>query len=236
MPGDNNEKRCACKCRRLQCSSIAFTDFITDGCARLTSIMRSGVRPSLRLTRLLSALTALTQLADARHCAAVSATGDFYAFGTSAGDLSFGNVNSMSTTSSAITLPSTSGRPPFDSNNTQCFTVGDLILSDACLELNIAQGQYTNALYVLDGDSSKLSDVHIYDFAKSSWSVQPTTGKAAGNQVAILVSAIAPHSILSLMPTHNRITSELSDPKSVYCRLMHAGKAHSLYTATGMAV
>ena len=187
-------------------------------------------QPSLGLTRLLTALTALTQLTDARHCAAVSATGEFYAFGTSAGDLSFGNVNASSTTSSATSLPSTSGRPPFDSNNTQCFTVSCSGCSVSATELIVAQGQYTNALYVLDGDSSKLSDVHIYDFAKRSWSVQATTGRPAGSQVAILVSDPPPATgpVANVVPLTGSRVSYWTNALGLVAK-PHAKHAHSIW-------
>jgi len=47
----------------------------------------------------------------------------------------------------------TTGRPPFNGANTQCFLA-----------------QYFNALYVLDGDSSLPNAVHIFNFVSRSWS------------------------------------------------------------------
>lgn len=45
--------------------------------------------------------------------------------------------------------------PPFDGNNTQCFLA-----------------QFFNAIYVLDGDASDPSAVHIFDAASQAWTVQ----------------------------------------------------------------
>ena len=35
--------------------------------------------------------------------------------------------------------------------------------------------QFYNAIYVIDGDKSNPSDIHIFDASKKSWSTQKTT-------------------------------------------------------------
>jgi len=51
-----------------------------------------------------------------------------------------------------------SGRPSFDGTNTTCYL-----------------SQYTNAIYVLNGDAKNPSSLYIYDATAKSWSTQATT-------------------------------------------------------------
>ncbi|CAL1709198.1 unnamed protein product [Somion occarium] len=52
----------------------------------------------------------------------------------------------------------TSGRPPFDGENTTCYLA-----------------QFFNTVYVMNGDAANPSSVHIYDAGTKSWSTQSVT-------------------------------------------------------------
>ncbi|AAW45106.1 hypothetical protein CNBL2400 [Cryptococcus deneoformans B-3501A] len=96
-----------------------------------------------------------TIAANAVPCVQFDSSWNLYAFG---GDQDV-KIGDNSTWSSPSTTPlSTSGRPPWTGNNTQC------ILS-----------QTNNAMYVIGGDSDDLSSIYVYDFADDSWSTQSTS-------------------------------------------------------------
>lgn len=97
----------------------------------------------------------LLPLAAAIPCVQFDTAWNLYAFGGSQ-DVNLGQSSSWGSPN-PTTLTST-GRPPWTGNNTQC------LLS-----------QYNNAMYVLGGDASDLSKVYIYNFAAGSWSTQSTT-------------------------------------------------------------
>ncbi|WVQ79164.1 hypothetical protein IAT38_001260 [Cryptococcus sp. DSM 104549] len=88
-------------------------------------------------------------------CVQFDASWNLYAFGGDS-DVKIGDNSTWS--SPSTTTLSTSGRPSWTGNNTQC------ILS-----------QTNNAMYVLNGDSD-LSKIYIYNFASDSWSTQSTSG------------------------------------------------------------
>ncbi|OXB33434.1 hypothetical protein LQV05_001839 [Cryptococcus neoformans] len=88
-------------------------------------------------------------------CVQFDSSWNLYAFG---GDQDV-MIGDNTTWSSPSTTPlSTSGRPPWTGNNTQC------ILS-----------QTNNAMYVIGADSDDLSSIYVYDFSGDSWSTQSTS-------------------------------------------------------------
>ncbi|ODO06328.1 hypothetical protein L198_01560 [Cryptococcus wingfieldii CBS 7118] len=105
---------------------------------------------SLAIASLLSAAAA-----NAVPCVQFDASWNLYAFGGDS-DVRIGDNTTWS--SPSTTTLTTSGRPPWTGNNTQC------ILS-----------QTNNAMVVLGADSSDLSSVYIYDFSGDSWSTQTTS-------------------------------------------------------------
>ncbi|WWD16720.1 hypothetical protein CI109_101151 [Kwoniella shandongensis] len=100
-----------------------------------------------------SVLSVLAVSVQAVPCVQFDANWNLYAFGGSS-DVKLGTSDSWS--SPNPTTLSTSGRPPWTGQNTQC------ILS-----------QTNNAMYVIGGDSD-LSKIYIYNFASDSWSTQTT--------------------------------------------------------------
>ncbi|KAJ9101629.1 hypothetical protein QFC20_005158 [Naganishia adeliensis] len=92
---------------------------------------------------------------DAKPCVQFDASWNLYAFGGSE-DVSLGQ-NTTWGSPSASTL-TTTGRPPWTGNNTQCFL-----------------SQYNNAMYVLNADAAAPSDVYIFNFDAKSWSKQTTS-------------------------------------------------------------
>ncbi|KAI9511643.1 hypothetical protein F5148DRAFT_1274158 [Russula earlei] len=92
----------------------------------------------------------------ASPCVAFDINWNLLAFGLDGKDWNAGTQNTWATgTAADITA---SGRPPFDGANTTCFL-----------------SQYTNAVYVTNGDKSSPSSIHIYDATAKSWSVQAVT-------------------------------------------------------------
>lgn len=73
---------------------------------------------------LLSAGLSLTAV-SATSCAAFDESGNAYLFGTPSGDIYLGAQTDFAagTTTAIKNLTAVSGRPAFDGNNTQCFTV-----------------------------------------------------------------------------------------------------------------
>lgn len=57
-----------------------------------------------------------------------------------------------------VTALNDTNAPPMNGNNTQCFLA-----------------QFFNAIYVLDGDSSKPNAVHIFNANSKTWSIQSTS-------------------------------------------------------------
>ncbi|ADV25379.1 hypothetical protein I315_05247 [Cryptococcus gattii Ru294] len=92
---------------------------------------------------------------NAVTCVQFDSSWNLYAFGGDQ-DVKIGDNNTWS--SPSTTPLSTTGRPPWTGNNTQC------ILS-----------QTNNAMYVIGADSDNLSNIYVYDFAGNSWSTQNTS-------------------------------------------------------------
>jgi len=89
----------------------------------------------------------------ASPCLAFDVKWDLLAFGLDGKDWNAGPQNTWANGAAAdITA---AGRPPFDGANTTCFL-----------------SQYANAVYVIDGDKSDASTIHIYDATAKSWSKQ----------------------------------------------------------------
>ncbi|KAH8998098.1 hypothetical protein EDB92DRAFT_2111916 [Lactarius akahatsu] len=92
----------------------------------------------------------------ASPCVAFDTTWNLLAFGLDGKDWNAGTQDTWA--SGTATDITTSGRPPFDGTNTTCFL-----------------SQYTNAIYVTNGDKSSPSSIHIYDATAKSWSTQAVT-------------------------------------------------------------
>ncbi|KAJ6551441.1 hypothetical protein B0H19DRAFT_1157654 [Mycena capillaripes] len=112
------------------------------------------IMPSLFLVALFSLLTAPTALAGS--CIAFDTNWNLLAFGFNGKDYNAGTSDTWA--SGKPTDITASGRPPFDGTNTRCYLA-----------------EFFNAIYVVGGDASKPSDIHIYDAKASSWSTQAAT-------------------------------------------------------------
>ncbi|KAI0336879.1 hypothetical protein GY45DRAFT_1332904 [Cubamyces sp. BRFM 1775] len=89
-------------------------------------------------------------------CVAFDADFNLLAFGLDGKDWSAGQQDSW--TSGSATDITTSGRPPFDGENTTCYLA-----------------QFFNAIYFMNADKANPSDVHIYDAGAKAWSTQKVT-------------------------------------------------------------
>jgi len=111
---------------------------------------------SLSLPTLATLFLVSSAAVRASPCIAFDVNWNLLAFGLDGKDWNAGaQATWASGTATDITA---SGRPPFDGNNTACFL-----------------SQYTNAIYVLDGDKSSPSSIHIYDATAKSWTKQAVT-------------------------------------------------------------
>ncbi|TBU59326.1 hypothetical protein BD310DRAFT_420351 [Dichomitus squalens] len=100
-------------------------------------------------------LLAVPHVVYADPCVAFDAEFNLLAFGLNGKDWNAGQQSSWG--SGSATDITASGRPPFDGTGTTCYLA-----------------QFFNAIYVLNGDKSNPSDVHIYDAAAKSWTTQKT--------------------------------------------------------------
>ncbi|KAI0646371.1 hypothetical protein C8Q79DRAFT_962275 [Trametes meyenii] len=100
-------------------------------------------------------LLAVPNAVYASPCVSFDADFNLLAFGFNGKDWNAGQQDSW--TSGSATDITTSGRPPFDGTNTTCYFA-----------------QFFNAVYFINADKSKPSDVHIYDAGAKSWSTQAT--------------------------------------------------------------
>ncbi|KAK4687433.1 hypothetical protein P7C73_g2682, partial [Tremellales sp. Uapishka_1] len=98
-------------------------------------------------------------VASAVPCVQFDTAWNLYAFGGSS-DVNLG-ANTTWASPSPTTL-TTTGRPPWTGNYTQCI-------------LN----QNDNIMYVIGGDSANPGDIYVYNFGTSSWSTQTTSGAPA---------------------------------------------------------
>ncbi|KAF8501848.1 hypothetical protein JB92DRAFT_2741190 [Gautieria morchelliformis] len=116
-------------------------------------------------------------VASARPCIAFDANFNLFAFGFGGKDFQLGTQDKWSSTSltfsSAVspTDVTSTGRPPFDGPQTTCYLA-----------------QFFNAIYVLNGDNSNPSAVHIFNAKSNSWSTQAVNsgGPDPTSLVAIL--------------------------------------------------
>lgn len=79
----------------------------------------------------------------------------------------------------------TTGRPPFNGPNTSCYL-----------------SQYSNALYVLNADTTQPSNMHIYSFETQSWTTQQLDG--AGTD---------PNSLTAILDRNTNVFFALSNSK-----------------------
>ncbi|KAG5724835.1 hypothetical protein E4T56_gene12610 [Termitomyces sp. T112] len=109
----------------------------------------------LRVSSLLTLVTlSVAGAASAgSSCIAFDISWNLLAFGFNGKDYNAGTQDTWA--SGTATDITTSGRPPFDGNNTTCYL-----------------SQFTNAIYVLGASSSSPSSIYIYDAAAKSWSTQ----------------------------------------------------------------
>jgi len=109
--------------------------------------------------------------AAATSCVAFDSDFNLYGFGINGRDFAFGPQSGWANVPTGIVMPTT-GRPPFDGPNTQCFTA-----------------EYFNTIYVLNADASQPNAIHIFDATSKTWTTQQTTvpdGLDLTSMVAIL--------------------------------------------------
>ncbi|KAJ3553382.1 hypothetical protein NM688_g3642 [Phlebia brevispora] len=107
---------------------------------------------SLTLVSLLTlAIPALT-----RPCVTFDSNFNLLVFGLDGKDWNAGQQSSWA--SGTATDITATGRPPFDGTNTTCYLA-----------------QFFNAVYIMNGDASNPSAVHIYNAAAKSWTTQSVT-------------------------------------------------------------
>ncbi|EIN09283.1 hypothetical protein PUNSTDRAFT_143778 [Punctularia strigosozonata HHB-11173 SS5] len=104
----------------------------------------------------LSLFSLAARVVRASPCVTFDANFNLLAFGLDGKDWNAGTQDSW--TSGSASEITASGRPPFDGTNTTCYLA-----------------QFYNAIYVLNGDASSASSVHIYDATAKSWSTQSVT-------------------------------------------------------------
>jgi len=118
-------------------------------------------------------LLAATSMVAALPCISFDSQWNLYAFGVQGQyDWSLGQQSSWNASSGAnVTNVDKTNAPPFNGNNTQCFLA-----------------EFFNAIYVLDGDASNPSAVHIFDGGSKTWSEQTVDASTADltTMVAIL--------------------------------------------------
>ncbi|KAF8431536.1 hypothetical protein L210DRAFT_3630967 [Boletus edulis BED1] len=93
----------------------------------------------------------------ASPCVAFDINWNLLAFGLDGKDWFTGTQDTWSGSGQATDI-TTTGRPTFDGTNTTCYL-----------------SQYTNAIYVLNGNSKNPSSIYIYDATAKSWSTQAVT-------------------------------------------------------------
>ncbi|GJJ10513.1 hypothetical protein Clacol_004739 [Clathrus columnatus] len=110
------------------------------------------------------------RVVDATACIAFDSNFNLYAFGFGGKDFQLGTQDAWSSSVTPKDITS-NGRPPFDGKQTTCYL-----------------SQFFNAIYVLDGDESDSSAVHIFNAGAGSWSTQKVQpgGPNPGSLVAIL--------------------------------------------------
>ncbi|GJE86667.1 hypothetical protein PsYK624_027480 [Phanerochaete sordida] len=109
----------------------------------------------LRTLTLVSLLN-LVLPAISSPCAVFDASFNLYAFGLGGKDWNAGTQDAWA--SGQATDVTVTGRPPFDGANTTCYLA-----------------QFFNTIYVMNGDASNPSAVHMFDAATKSWTTQSVT-------------------------------------------------------------
>jgi len=104
----------------------------------------------------LFALSAPSAVLAGSSCIAFDTKWNLLAFGFNGKDYNAGTSDTWA--SGTATDITASGRPPFDGTNTKCYLA-----------------EFFNAIYVLGADSSKASDIYIYDATAKTWSTQAVT-------------------------------------------------------------
>jgi hypothetical protein len=102
-------------------------------------------------------LLSITQSVTAKPCIAFDSAWNLLAFGLDGKDYN-ATTQAAWTSSTPATDITTTGRPPFDGANTTCYLA-----------------QYSNAIYVINGDTANPNSVYIYNAATPGWSMQQTT-------------------------------------------------------------
>jgi hypothetical protein len=115
-----------------------------------------------RLLTLVSLLFfSVTSQVAASPCVAFDSNWNLYAFGFNGKDYNASTSDTWASgTASDVTA---SGRPPFDGTNTTCYL-----------------SQFSNAIYVMNGNASNPNAVHIYNPGAQSWTTQTTSGGPNG--------------------------------------------------------
>lgn len=98
-------------------------------------------------------LLAFATVALSSPCVTFDADFNLLVFGLNGKDWNAGSQDTWTSGSAADIT--TSGRPPFDGANTTCYLA-----------------QFFNAVYILNGDATNPSSVHIYDATAKSWTTQ----------------------------------------------------------------
>jgi len=93
----------------------------------------------------------------ASPCVTFDIYDNLLAFGLGEKDWSAGTQDNWASNAGANDI-TTGGRPPFDGTGTTCYL-----------------SQFFNAIYVINGDKSNPTHIHIYDIAGKSWSTQITS-------------------------------------------------------------
>jgi len=124
---------------------------------------------SLPLWLLSSSVAFLATLATAKPCVGFDSNWGLYIFGLDH-DVSLGPSSNWNASPLGMSNLTRTGRPPFNSNNTQCFF-----------------SQFQNALYVINADTTQPSNVHIFSYDTQSWSTQ---GVSAGGTNPYTLNAI----------------------------------------------
>ncbi|KAF9068494.1 hypothetical protein BDP27DRAFT_815887 [Rhodocollybia butyracea] len=106
-------------------------------------------------------LFSLSSQVAASPCVAFDANWNLYAFGFNGKDFNAGTSDTWA--SGTASDATASGRPPFDGTNTTCYL-----------------SQFSNAIYVMNGNASDPNAVHIYNPGGKSWTTQTTSGGPNG--------------------------------------------------------
>ncbi|EJT99355.1 hypothetical protein DACRYDRAFT_23912 [Dacryopinax primogenitus] len=113
-------------------------------------------------------------------CVEFDSNFNLYVFGLNGKDVNVGAQSSWNSPNPQAIA--TSGRPPFDGTNTQCFL-----------------SQYNNAIYILGADNANPANVYIYDATDNSWSMSVVT-----------TAGVDPNSVVSILDHDTNVFYALS--------------------------